>query len=309
MSPGIYQPSDLELIFDGRTFDSVFEILKRIWEPSGKSLSAHYRNGEVSTNKFEQTLLELYPHLYDELLEQCKKKNVAEKVRGKNKFCLLIMDSLSLREAILLENDFKEEYDIQLNYSFSSLPSETESFKKRVFGRSNISQWSNPEFKYIHDLSKLTTLPKSDKLTIWTQVPDNKIHHSRSGHSEPWTMDDIYPDIKQLVHEILKTCRHDEVVITSDHGYVDLTASCFWPLDDWSKTALRNQFKDRWKKKENNWELEQLYDNGFIRYAGDNYIVQGRYSWTTGRGKVNTRRHGGLTLMECMTPMLQIRRG
>jgi len=66
--------------------------------------------------------------------------------------------------------------------------------------------------------------------------------------------------------------------------------------------------KERWRKKENNWELEQLYEQKIIRYAGEYYVIQGRYSHITGRGKVNTRKHGGLSIMECMTPVLNVRK-
>jgi len=308
MTTGLYSPSDLELIFDGKLFDSIFGILRRIWKPNGKAISKYYRDGEIETNKLEQTLLELYPTLYDELMEHCKKENAAEETRKKDRYCLVLMDSLSLREAMLLENDLKEDYNVELAYSFSTLPSETETFKQRVLGRTNISQWNNPDFKYIHDLSSLSVLPESDKLTVWTQIPDNKIHQTRAGHSEPWSMEEVYPDVRQVVSEILKTCRHDNVVITSDHGYVDLTAGCTFSIGDKWKEMLRNQFKDRWRKKENNWELEQLYEQKFIRYAGEYYVVQGRYSWTTGRGRVNTRKHGGISIMECMTPNIRIGR-
>lgn len=307
MSSGIYSPSDLELIFEGKTFESVFGILRRIWNPENKSISKYYRDGEIDTNRLEETLLELYPALYDELLERCMAENVAEITRKKKRYCLVIMDSLSLREAMLLENDLKEKYTVELSYSFSPLPSETESFKQKVFGRTNISQWDNPDFKYLHDLSGISVLPESDTLTIWTQAPDDKLHHTRSGHSEPWSMDDVYADTQQLVHEILKTCRHDDVIITSDHGYVDLTASCTFQITNEWKELLRNQFKNRWRAKENNWELEQLYERGLIRYAGEYYVVAGRYSWTTGRGSVNARKHGGLSIMECMTPVLNVK--
>lgn len=308
MSHGLYSPSDLELVFEGKTFEAIFKILKRIWDPQGKTISKYYRDGEIETNKLEETLLELYPRLYDEILKGCERENIAEITRKKSRYCLVIMDSLSLREAILLKNDLKEKYDAELDYSFSVLPSETESFRRRVFNRVNISQWENPNFRFIHDLSRISVLPESNTLTIWIQVPDNKLHHARAGHAEPWPINEIYPEVRQLLWEIIETCRHDNVVVTSDHGYVDLTAGCTFSLSDKQKAMLRNQFKERWRKKENNWELEQLYEQKLIRYVDDYYVVQGRCSWTTGRGKINTRKHGGLSIMECMTPVLKIRR-
>ena len=51
---------------------------------------------------------------------------------------------------------------------------------------------------------------------------------------------------------------------------------------------------------------EFRYEKGFIRYAGEYYVVAGRYSWTSGRGSVNPRKHGGLSIMECMTPVLRV---
>jgi len=302
----VYTPGDLDLLFEGKTFDSIFQIFKRIWDPESKNLHKYYRDGEIESNKFEETFYKLYPKLYDELLEHCQEENTAEITRKKDRYCLVILDSLSLREAILLERDLKDNFDIEFSYSFSTLPSETDPFKERVFNRINIAQWENPDFKYIHDLENMTVLPESNNLTVWTQVPDNKLHGSRSGHSEPWTIEEIYADTRQLLREILATCRHNEVIVTSDHGYVDLTAGCTFAISDKMRDLLRNQFKERFREKENNYELDQLHEEKVIRYAGNYYVVQGRYSWFTGRGHVNTRKHGGLSLLECMVPVLRI---
>ena len=308
MTNELYSPADLELFFEGKSFDAVFQMLRRIWNPEGKSIQEYYREGEIETNKLEETLLELYPDLYGEIIKACKKEKVAEEIRRRDKYCLVLMDSLSIREAMLLENDLKELYEINAGYSFSALPSDTDPFKHKVFGRINIAQWESSDFKFIHDLTSVSVLPESDTLTIWTQLPDDKLHHTRAGHAEPWAIEDVYADTRRLLVEILQTCRHDEVVVTSDHGYVDLTAGCTFPLSDKWKKMLANQFKERWRKKENNWELEQLYEQKIIRYAGEYYVIQGRYSHITGRGKVNTRKHGGLSIMECMTPVLNVRK-
>jgi hypothetical protein len=300
MTDGLYSPADLELFFEGKSFDAVFQMLRRIWNPDGKSIREYYREGEIETNKLEETLLELYPDLYGELIKACKKEKVA--------YCLVFMDSLSIREAMRLKADLQEQYEIGVGYSFSALPSDTDPYKHRIFGRINIAQWESPDFKFIHDLSSMSVLPESDTLTIWTQLPDDKLHHTRSGHAEPWAIEDVYADTRRLLAEILQTCRHDEVVVTSDHGYVDLTASCTFPIGEKWKKMLSNQFKERWRKKENNWELEQLYEQKIIRYVEEYYVINGRYTHITGRGKVNTRKHGGLSMMECMTPVLNIRR-
>ncbi|MDO8725019.1 MAG: hypothetical protein Q7J35_03000 [Candidatus Methanoperedens sp.] len=302
----VYTPDDLDLLFEGKPFDSIFQIFRRIWDPENKNLHKYYRDGEIESNKFEETFYKLYPKLYDELLEHCQKENTVEITRKRDRYCLVIMDSLSLREAILLERDLKDNFDTQLSYSFSTLPSETDPFKERVFNRINIAQWENPDFKYIHDLENMTVLPESNNLTVWTQVPDNKLHGSRSGHSEPWTIEEIYADTRQLLGEILATCRHNEVIVTSDHGYVDLTAGCTFAISDKMRDLFRNQFKERYREKENNFELDKLHEEKVIRYVGNYYVVQGRYSWFTGRGHVNTRKHGGLSLLECMVPVLRI---
>jgi len=190
MTNELYSPADLELFFEGKSFDAVFQMLRRIWNPEGKSIQEYYREGEIETNKLEETLLELYPDLYGDIIKACKKEKVAEEIRRGDKYCLVLMDSLSIREAMLLENDLnlKEQYEIGVGYSFSALPSDTDPYKHRIFGRINIAQWESPDFKFIHDLTSVSVLPESDTLTIWTQLPDDKLHHTRAGHAEPWAM-------------------------------------------------------------------------------------------------------------------------
>ena len=33
MTSGLYSPADLELFFEGKSFDAVFQMLRRIWNP------------------------------------------------------------------------------------------------------------------------------------------------------------------------------------------------------------------------------------------------------------------------------------
>ena len=306
MTSMIYSPADVDLIIQGKTFDATFQILTRIWRAKSTTINDHYRHGEVLTNKLESTLHALLPPLYDELSLKCEKEKFIELTRKKASYCLIIMDSLSLREGILLTEDLKDSYETQLQYAFSTLPSDTDTFRQRAFGRTNITQYENDNLHFVRNC-KDSTFTNSKTQIIWSDLPDKLLHISKAGHSELLTSSEIYEQTLQCVKALISASMHDEIIITSDHGYVDLTAGCTFSLGERSEAMLSNQFKNRWKRAQDNWELEQLLEQGIIRCVNDYCVVQGRYSWVR-RGPVNTRLHGGLSLMECMVPVINIER-
>jgi len=305
VSEGVYTHEDIDLFIKGETFDAVFNILKGIWKPSD-SIQKYYREGELYTTKLEETLLEIYPNIYRELIEKCDEKTFLEIERKQSNYCAVLMDGLSLREAFLLFRDLEESFDLDLGYSFSKLPSETETFRNAVFGKKNLSTTKDPDIKFIRDMT-IGAMPDSKTLTIVTRYPDGLKHDEKKGHSIDWNPKEVYEKTRQLLFEIIQNSRHKEISVTSDHGYVDLTAGCTFPLNTLEKGMLKNQFKERFKPMENNYELEQLYNRGRIAYSNNYYMVNGRYSWAQ-RGKASSIRHGGISLLECMIPVIRIKK-
>ncbi len=56
---------------------------------------------------------------------------------------------------------------------------------------------------------------------------------------------------------------------------------------------------------EANTKADKLTEAGYIVQHGSYYLVGNRYAWAT-RGKYKVMLHGGISLLECLVPVLRI---
>ena len=118
-------------------------------------------------------------------------------------------------------------------------------------------------------------------------------------------IDEIYADTKTLLERIINESVHTEFLITSDHGYINHLGNNPYALSDELDAALSEKFNGRHREISNGYAYQQLEDAGVVERSGVHYVVRGHYSWTK-RGASKKIMHGGLSLLECMTPVLRI---
>ena len=298
-----------ELVRSDDPVATVFCWLVELWDGAGVDdalLNDYYDEREKSTRRLTWTLEQVYGEfLTSVLLPQVDSRQVAE-LLAQPRHALVLMDSLSLREASLLKHRLPAHgYEVlALDYAFSEIPSDTEAFCQRHWGVSAPSAVNDPRFVYVRaDAPPLDEL-RREQLVVWGTYPDWFWRHAHSGKTEHIPPDEIYLKTEALLLSILERIRgHDEIVISSDHGYLALKAGMAWSTPQPYYSYLKNVMGARVAPISDSKETRALLEKEMIVVHEDHFLVKGRYTGDFG----SVYLHRGLSLMECLTPWLVVR--
>jgi hypothetical protein len=268
----------------------VWDYLRRLWRPDEEVGDAYFKQGEKRTMYLEKVLGSAYPELYAQILPQCCARCQFDVTA--TAVPVIWMDALSLREALLLCHDL--DADCQLSFAYSCLPSETLFYKERVFHPWDVKK------RELKDLDQLWL--DGDERGIWCPIPDKELEDI-TGRVKVRTQVDIYQKAREVLLAICEALQGDEFVVTSDHGYVSFETHHL-PLPARWEGAMKNVFgASRYAEVET--DASDLIDAGYVVRHGDHYLVSNRYAWAT-RGKYKVMLHGGISLLECLVPVLRI---
>jgi hypothetical protein len=298
-----------ELVKSDDPVATLFRWLVELWDAEGVDdalLNDYYDEREKSTRRLTWTLDQVYGEfLTGVLLPQVDSRQVAE-LLAQPRHALVLMDSLSLREASLLKHRLPAHgYEVlAFDYAFSEIPSDTETFCQRHWGVSAPSAVNDPRFVYVRaDAPPLDEL-RREQLIVWGTYPDWFWRHAHSGKTEHIPPDEIYLKTEALLLSILERVRgHDEIVISSDHGYLALKAGMAWVSPQPYYGYLKEVMGSRAAPISDSKEARALLEKGMIVVHEDKFLVKGRYTGDFG----GVYLHRGLSLMECLTPWLVVR--
>jgi hypothetical protein len=304
MSDGLYGAAEFDaLLNEENVFDGVFECFRRIWGDPEALNDRHLTESEYQTRRLEHELTNLYPSLYDDLIKQMGGHPLTELDSG----CGVVMDALSLREGFRLEQELADDYDWDVSLSWAPierLPSETQFICREWFGAQSPSAVSQDNFRFIGDMD-VPQLPSSDPAYVWTRHPDQRLEGALKGNYSTEEVEDIYEDVRSLLETIVNESVHEEFLVTSDHGYVNHIGNSPYSLSDEQEEAVSKKFSGRFGEVANGSAYQLLEEANVIKREGGHYMIRGHHSWTK-RGATKKIMHGGLSLPECMTPVLRI---
>ncbi len=266
-----------------------WKILVDLWDTSFSG-GAYFRQ-EDTISEFEWELNNTFFEIYDYLYEQMAK------FPFKLENPIVIIDGMSIREGNLLFKDLEKCYNIvDYSYGFSALPSTTERFRN-ILG-----------VKYTEVKSGKVPSGIDFRLPVWVSYPDEILHHAARIIPPP----EAYNKTKQVLLEILSMVEGVTVTITSDHGYIMVDS--VWALGAGDRRFLKERIFgssryveiSRFGQKDLE-RLRELPKDASYVLIDDNYCyVRGRYFWPIeGYGKVVV--HGGLSLMECIVPRIEVK--
>lgn len=235
---------------------------------------------------------------------------------------ILILDGLSLREIPWLIEGAKQrcfKWNAASAYG-AEVPSETNAFA-RALGFNSRSQLQNNGGGLAHRLAPCKTecvdLPWADCASLidaapnwvfWHQWPDSKLHDGAGAGpgldaltreiSSQLTSDDFWAFVDQLA-----TGRR--LVITSDHGYA--ATGLFFDAADQQASFLKSTLKS------GRLAAGALDAGPFVPPValqmlsphGHNLLAVGRWKWRS-QGGYPTLAHGGLSLLEMLSPFVEI---
>jgi hypothetical protein len=289
---------------------TVYGWLCDLWDPANIDdalLNDYYDEREKATRRLTWTLDQVYGEALEKvLLPQVTSRQVTELLR-EPRYALILMDSLSLREACLLRQRLpRHGYEVlACDYGFSELPSDTATFCQRHWGADAPSQVHDPRFVYVPaDAPPLDALDR-ERLIVWGTYPDWFWYHAHSGKTEHIPPAEIYGKTEAMLLTILDRIRgHDRIVISSDHGYLSVKAGMAWPTPNYFRDSLKAVLGSRAAPLSDSPQARALLEKDMIVVHEDHYLIKGRYTGDFG----SVYLHGGLSWMECLTPWLVIRR-
>lgn len=295
----------------------LFSALNDIWRAEGASdIDAFYTERERQTNRLEELLRDTYYEVYDILMERAKSDDRARELAAEDG-SVVLLDGLSLREANLLLPQLTEWGFTIADYSFSlsRIPSMTQSFFQDVFGVAGASvtpnNWRGFAFRSIQK-GEVPLFLEGPKALVWTTFPDELLHPMRGKGVTPAFALERTAD---MLYKVLKGLEGERVTITSDHGYIYVPrAAFFWSPARRDQSLLRRLFGAQrgllfdGKKAADFEPLRQLPgDQAFALFDERGCYIRGRWYWGVG-GKQSDVAHGGISLMECLVPVIRLTR-
>ena len=304
MSDGLYATAELDsLLNEENFFDGVFKCLQRIWGDIDALDDRNLTESEYQTRRLEYELTKLYPSLYDDLIDQMGDHPLTKLDSG----CGVIMDALSLREGFRLEQELADEHDWDVSLSWGPIervPSETQFICQEWFNAQSPSTVSQENYCFIGDMD-VPQLPSDDPAYIWTRHPDQRLESALKGNYSTEEIEDIYEDVRSLLETIIHESVHEEFLVTSDHGYVNHLGNSPYSLTDEQEEAISKKFSGRSCEVANGSAYQLLEEANVIKREDSYYMTRGHHNWTK-RGASRKITHGGLSLPECMTPVLRV---
>ncbi|MBK6914963.1 MAG: hypothetical protein IPH11_15380 [Ignavibacteriales bacterium] len=318
-------------------FNTVFDLLttpgeriplihrwmkENVWSESAfksMDIKTYFESGEKQIQKLEELILTSSNGIYDELSALAEKNSSLLEELKQSKTALIIFDGTSIRELPLLESlavntGFQI---IESNYQASALPSDTVSFvEQRLVGKSispsqleSRKELSSRNIKsYYYDTPIRHFEIKSSELNylLWSSFPDGtytNFEARNSLHFETFIkqFDLVWKNI------VMAIPRGYRIIITSDHGYVYLNNG----FESQSKGDMALRFLNQERFRYYSEDEEIPLNNSELKIISNRRlgILKGRIkNRPKGQSANKVFRHGGLSLMEVLTPWLIIQR-
>jgi len=304
-----------ELITADDPLAVLFAALNQVWRADDvHDVNALFIRCERETNRLERFVLETFFDVYDLLLARARQE------RGESRFegatgPIIILDGCSIREANLLTVRLKEAgYEAtDYGYALSEVPSDTPTFSKTVFGTARVAslrRWRQYRVVSIEAGKVPALFPAEPEVLVWISYPDELLHKVRG---EALTPQEAFDKTAGMLLTTLDGLEADEFLVTSDHGYLYVeNATLFWSAGRDTK-VLRQLFGGRRTVPAG--DLGTQFDSlrqvpkprTYALFDDEGCYVRGRYHWSV-QGPASDIAHGGISLMECLVPVIRIRR-
>jgi hypothetical protein len=276
----------------------------------------YFEDGERMVNAVEEVIAEAAPRVYDELAAPPARR-VTEFFDADGPGAVVVFDGLSLREvpAVLELASASRLEVVEKSTSLAALPSETMEFVDQRLGIGRVAPSKLPErtelkergiaaYYYGHPGDRHALDRNARGLLLWSGFPDNTYQDSGARFSQHFdqirkTMESAW---KATVAAIPKGRR---ILVTSDHGYIFFGAGLSFARD---KDSLRPLTEYLGGERFGRISLKgppPAHEDLAVYPGLDLAVVRGRVPLhPPGPASTKLYKHGGLSLMEMLTPWL-----
>lgn len=278
---------------------SIWHALEQIWETDNPvdDVNAYFLQREAISCAFEGLIREAYWEIYTEIIRSA---SMAEPPwqEGREELTIIV-DGMSLREAELFSPLMTSKgYEIErFSFSLSALPSDTVTFCRKFL---NISQLGDIKRKKGLLVSPKRPVPQffPQVNLVWLRYPDVRLHEEILSPSE------VFSKAAELLFQIFSNSHKETFLVTADHGYVYAENSDHvWDPYPSIQKELKSYFGGKRFTEADKEASPIIKERSLI--VGDYRLVRGRYLWPR-RG--SNMVHGGISFLECLVPVLKVRR-
>ena len=293
-------------------------LIEEVWNSKNYNALTHVQyltQGEASVNNFETLISASAYRVYDELLSSSDPDKQFLNILSDKETAIVLFDGLSLREIPIIKrlsenSGFKVK---EVDCSLAAVPCDTAVFIQREFGFSSAgpSQLSGrKELKskgitvvYTNDITqRINTDNGGNSLLIWSTFPDNT--YKDSGAKFENHFENIHVRFETAwMHSVQQIKNKKRLIITSDHGYIFFGTGMDFPRSSQEMRELNDYFgNDRYAFLTEKPTPPQS-DDIIVDERRQVAIIKGRVKTrSTGEAATKLYKHGGLSLMEMLTP-------
>jgi len=278
-------------------------------------------DGERKVNDLEEVIAAGATRVYDEFLGSVPVTRDVRAFLNEHRPCaLVVFDGLSLREVpLLLQLAEKSRFSLtsEVDFSFAAVPSETVDFVEQRLGlgrvapsqlpgRQALKQQGTAAYYYdsparVHRLDE-----QAEALLLWSSFPDQTYSDSGARFSQHFAQMHTFLETAWM-NTVQRIPAGRKVLITSDHGYVYFGAGMSFSR---TNAALRplNAYVggERFRRTSESEGVPQHSD--LLLVPNRNVaMIRGRVqTHPPGPASARLYKHGGLSLMEMLTPWIEL---
>lgn len=293
-------------------------LTEEVWSHSHYQTLGHSEyldRGEDAVNKFETLIASSADRVYRELLSTNEQDKTLPTVLSDNSAAVVVFDGLSLRELPIIQKlSEKSGFKVRaIDCAQAAVPCETLDYIERELpcGRIGPSQLpGRKELKergitavYTNDpTQRISVSDENLALFVWSAFPD--ITYKDSGARFGSHFENIHIQFETAwMNTVQQIKGKSRIIITSDHGYIFFGTGMDFPRSGQELRELNDYFgNDRFAylaDKPNPPQSDDIVIHEGKRLA----MVKGRVKTrSTGEAAVKLYKHGGLSLMEMLTP-------
>jgi len=316
-----FTANEIERLIAGPALSLLWEKLCAPWSDDWwrtedeDEFEAAYIERETVIAELERVVLETCDTAYNEIAEGVAARGALQDEIAEGRL-IVVFDGLSLREACYLKSQLRERgRKVDLRYSFSALPSSTGTFCQKHFGIGSFSELHDRTLRgfpadYCPDETRLN-IPRASGALIAVGLPDPLLHRGRRGRTQVVSLQSAFTRTWTALEKILEAASDKEIVVTTDHGYIYTGRNyndLWWSLGN---TGMGRQLAEVFRggrvvDAAKISDAQRVEWRDYVFCDGNQCLVKGRWLWpSSGAGEGVT--HEGLSLIECLVPMLLVR--
>ena len=291
-----------------------------VWSPERFSAFQpvqYLQEGERMVNEIEEVISASAPRTYDEFTTVPANREILQFLDGPAPSAVVVFDGLSLREApALLRLAEAAGFTLEeKGIGLAALPSETVDFVEQRLGCGRVGPSSLPgrrdlkdrgiqAYYFAHPGERHTLDPDARALLLWSSFPDNTYKDSGARFAEHFMQIQVLLESAWKA-TVMSIPRDRRILVTSDHGYVFLGPGLsFARQHDELRPLSAYIGGERYARLSGSGE-PPVHDDLKVYPERDVAMLKGRVQLhPPGPSSNKLYKHGGLSLMEILTPWL-----